>query len=958
MQGASRTDETLLERDAERAALQAALARAREGAGSLTAIAAHAGLGKSRLVAHAAGAAREAGMEVLAARGGEAERDFPFGVSLQLFEARLAAATPARRRRLLDGSAGLAAPLFGGPPPSVAGEEGARALLSLVHGLFWLTSNLADAGPVCLAVDDAQWADEPSLRYLRYLAQRLEDLPVAVVVVVRTGDPGAAEGDVAGLLAHPLTVTLSPRPLSAPAVAQLVRRDHPEAGEEFCGACAEATGGNPFLVRQLVATVDATRVAAGPQAAEQVRRLAPESVARAILMRLARLPPGAARLARVAAVLGDGAPREVAARLAELDREHARAAADALVEAEVLAPEDTLSFVHPVVREAIRADLPPAERAALHGQGARLLEAAGEAPERVAAHLLESSPGGDARVVERLRAAAAAALARGAPDAAVRLLRRARAEPPPPEARTDTLLELGHAEAAAGAPEAAERLEAAIDALGEEAADAGDEARRRRAGACLALGGTLYAAGRLAEAATAFERGLETPGAQDASALAARLEAGFHSAGRLVPELRARVAARLGPRLSDPPAGDTPGERALLAGLALEATLGERTRDEAAALARRAWGDGELLREETSDGSAVYLLTGALIWCDELELDVEVLDAAIEDARRRGSVMAFATASYCRGGPLHALGRLPEAIADLESAIDAHRYGWEMYLPAARAGLALARLDRGDPEAAQEALELADEERWRGSLPHVSWLEARGAVRLAQGRAGEALDDLLAAGRRYVEDFAMVNPAVSPWRSRAALAAAQLGDLDRARELSDDELSRARAYGAPRALGLALRARGLLEVEGGLDLLHEAVDVLAPSQARLDHARALLDLGAALRRAGRRQDSRAPLADALDRAERFGALGLAERAREELRVAGARPRRAALSGSDSLTPSELRVAQLAARGMTNREIAEALFVTMKTVEFHLRHAYSKLDIPSREHLAAALEDAA
>ena len=940
MQAATDTDQTLLERDAERVAVEEALARARAGSGSLTAVVAHAGLGKSRLLEHATAVARDGGMSVLTARGGETERDFPFGIALQLFEAPLAAAAPAERERLLVGSAGLAASLFEGTP-------GAGAPSSLVHGLFWLASNLAEGAPLLIAVDDVHWADAPSLRFLRYLVARLTDLPVALVLAARSGDPGATADDVAGLLEHPLARIVRPGSLSDAAVAALVRARHAKADDEFCRACALVTGGNPFLVEQLLATAEATGLDTGPEGAEQVRTLAPESIARAILMRLARLPAGAAGLVRVAAVLGDGAPRSVADRLADLDRASAHVAAAALVETQVLCPGDVVEFVHPVVREAVYSDLPPAERAAVHARAAQLLEDAGQPPERVTAHLLESSPSGDPHVVAALRAAAARALAQGAPEVAVRCLRRAVAEPPELSTRAETLAELGRAEAAASAPEAADRLERALEEL---------EDPRGRAETCLVLGNTLHAAGRPADAARAYERGLEALGAAEPAPdpLAARLEAGYHSSARLVPELRADVAARLAPRLKRPPRGDAGGERALLASLALEATFDGHTRDEAADLARRAWGDGALLRDETSDGAAVYLLAGALLGCDELVAAVAVLDAAIEDARTRGSVMAFATASYCRGGPLHGLGQITAAIADLEAAVDAERYGWEIYLAAARASLTLARLDRGELGAAQDALAEGEEDRWRGLLPHYPWLEARGAVRLAQGRAREALDDLLAAGRGLVEEFGMANPAVSAWRSRAALAAAQLGQLDQARELSDDELGRARAFGAPRPLGIALRARGLVEGDDGLDLLRESVQVLTLSPARVEHARALLDYGAALRRAGRRQDSREPLSEALALAEGCGALALAERAREELRVAGARPRRATFSGRDALTPSEQRVAQLAAQGMTNREIAEALFVTSKTVEWHLRHAYRKLDVPSREHLAEAL----
>jgi DNA-binding CsgD family transcriptional regulator len=173
--------------------------------------------------------------------------------------------------------------------------------------------------------------------------------------------------------------------------------------------------------------------------------------------------------------------------------------------------------------------------------------------------------------------------------------------------------------------------------------------------------------------------------------------------------------------------------------------------------------------------------------------------------------------------------------------------------------------------------------------------------------------------------------------------------------LSTEEVALAEEFGGPRTLGVALRAAGLVE-DGtrGIELLRDAAGVLESSGARLEHARAMADLGAALRRAGQRADSREILRKALDLAHRCGALALTERTHTELVAAGGRPRRLILSGLDSLTPSERPVTQLAAAGLSNRDIAQHLFITTRTVEGHLTHAYQKLDITSREQLSAAL----
>jgi DNA-binding CsgD family transcriptional regulator len=236
----------------------------------------------------------------------------------------------------------------------------------------------------------------------------------------------------------------------------------------------------------------------------------------------------------------------------------------------------------------------------------------------------------------------------------------------------------------------------------------------------------------------------------------------------------------------------------------------------------------------------------------------------------------------------------------------------------------------------------------------AAWLlAARGRLRLAELRPAAAIDDLLAAGELFTR---LRGPSpTTPWRSDAALAKLALDARAEARALAAEEVALAEEFGGPRTLGVALRAAGLVEDGSrGIELLRQSVGVLQSSAARLEHARAMADLGAALRRAGQRADSREILRTALDLAHRCGALALTERTHTELVAAGGRPRRLILSGLDSLTPSERRVAQLAAAGLSNREIAQHLFITTRTVEGHLTHTYQKLDITSREQLPAAL----
>jgi DNA-binding NarL/FixJ family response regulator len=235
---------------------------------------------------------------------------------------------------------------------------------------------------------------------------------------------------------------------------------------------------------------------------------------------------------------------------------------------------------------------------------------------------------------------------------------------------------------------------------------------------------------------------------------------------------------------------------------------------------------------------------------------------------------------------------------------------------------------------------------------------ASGVLRAAAGNHEAAIEELRACG---LDDpaFGGENPAVLPWRSAAALSLAELGRLGEARELAADELRRAQSFGAARAIGIALRAQALVGPgTERLERLSEAQVVLAASPARVELARVLVDLGASCRAVGKRTAARDPLLEGLALAARCGARTLERRARAELAAIGVRPRATERSGADSLTPSERRVVELAAAGGTNREIAQTLFVTEKTVETHLGRAFRKLDVSSRRQLPEVLARAA
>jgi DNA-binding CsgD family transcriptional regulator len=281
-----------------------------------------------------------------------------------------------------------------------------------------------------------------------------------------------------------------------------------------------------------------------------------------------------------------------------------------------------------------------------------------------------------------------------------------------------------------------------------------------------------------------------------------------------------------------------------------------------------------------------------------------------------------------------------------------HQLGAELFGSLA---MPVVWLERGEIEAASELVESVP-------LPEASLKESfgvillaqRGRVRVARGDLQAGLADLLEADRRMSAAGWQLS-VLTDWVPASTQASVALGRREEASRLAARELAQARAYGAPRRLGIAMSVVGALD-SGATEpaTAREAVEVLERAGARLEQARALVRVGTGLRAAGRREEAREPLSQAVDMAHRIGAHALAEHARAELVASGARPRRMALSGPESLTPAEFRTARMAAEGLTNRQIAQALFVSTKTIETQLSQAYFKLEIHSRGDLARAL----
>ncbi|MFF3404520.1 AAA family ATPase [Streptomyces sp. NPDC002659] len=934
----------LLEREAESGAVAEAMQDLTQGGGGLLLVEGPAGIGKSRLLAQVRAAALEAGASVVWARGTQLEREFAFGVVRQLFEPLLADADTAERETLWSGPAAQARRVFAPADPATepAGD------FAVLHGLYWLTANAGADIPRVLLLDDLQWCDAPSLRYLAYLLPRIENLAVLVAAALRTGESATDERLVQQITTDPAGQVLRPRPLSARATALLLDQALSTGVDpSFAAACHAATGGNPLLLCELARTIAAEGIEASAANAALVRGLGARAVARLVAARTARLPDSSIAIARAVAVLGDHAELTHVAALAGQQPDTALTQVAALERLDILRAEQDhtgvrLAFIHPLVQAAVHDSIDLADRTTNHRRAAQLLTMADADSERVAAHLLHTPPAGDPHTVTALRAAAAGAAGRGAPEGAYTYLRRALTEPPTEAQHLQVLTEAGHAALLVDVEAAVVHLQQALDQTTDPVARADIAARL----------GTAHVYLLDADRGLAIwdEALLLLPADQEERKR--RLEAGLLTMATWVVPGQNEVLGRV-PDLRRLRPHDSIGGRLL--DCAIAGRNGALCDPTAVSRASRALADGTLIAQTAGDAS-VMGGWNALLTADDEHIVMDSLNTAVEHAHLHGSLYALTPAYTMRALGWLWRGRLTQAEHDARESVRlAELAGIGVGNFFAGVSLTEALTEQGRLNEAEQALQTIGVTAARCPPgPAYSALASLARLQSLQGNHQAALDTALHA-QQVCQAYDIHNPADVAWRTEAAFALYALKRANDAREIAAEDLRLARQWGAPRALGRALRTAGL--VQGGpkgLALLEEAVGVLENSPACLEHAKALTDYGAALHRSGHSTTARRPLRHALDLATRCSATPVVEQARTELTAAGGRPRHTAITGPDALTPSEKRVADLAADGATNRQIAQTLFVTPKTVEVHLSSVYRKLGITTRNQLPTAL----
>jgi DNA-binding CsgD family transcriptional regulator len=932
----------LLERGDELDTLRAGLAAARAGRGGVVVLEGAAGAGKSALIAATCAESERDGLRVIAARGGELEQDYPFGVIRQLYEPVLASVNPKRRARLLAGAAAPAAWVLG----MSEGETGIHAAgFVSMHAIYWLTAQLAAEQALVLTVDDAHWADASSLRALDFLARRMSDLPAVLIVALRPEEPGARM-DLLDELRHVAERRVSLKALRPASVARIVRDQIPDASNEICDACHAATAGNPLYVRELLRTLSAGDVRPDRDA---VSTASVPTLGDRVIRRVDRVADDAPALARAMAVLGDGARLTTAAALATVTEEQAGRIAHRLLRVEILRAEDPIAFVHPLVRRSIYDSIPEAERQTAHRHAARLLEASGAPPEAVGAHLRTLTPSGDASVASTLLAAAERALDRAALDEAADWLERALAEDAVEPPRIHLLARLAAVKTIQRDPSAITELRQAYE-LAEH-----PEARSRMA---FALAEVLGHAGQWDAAVTVIES-IESELDDDPDTELQAEVAAIRAVVMLNDPARIDEFDRRRARYVELARGDYWASHALAALLAVEAAHRGRPQ-EALAFNQRALESGRLLGQRGAGAWAAPQVLYVFIEAEQFDQALAAIDQVDAAAHASGSVVGLLTVAAFRGAAYARRGDLAGAEADLATALGlAREAGLLMGITTMLFILIDVLLERDNQSHVGELVEQTQlGPDFLATTSGAMLLEVRGRLRLARRDRRGGIDDLRAAGR--IISAMRYGPLFSTWRSSLALAL-PAADRDEANALASEELKLAQLTGLARPRGIALRTLGVLQdAPNNIDLLRQSVALLEGSPARLEHARSLVELGGALRRANQRSDARGPLGEGMRLAHVCGAHRLTQRAKQELQAGGGRRPRLSIHGRDALTASELRVVKLASSGATNTEIAQELYVSLKTIETHLSHSYLKLGLAgsgSRGRLAEVLERA-
>ncbi|MEV0618504.1 LuxR family transcriptional regulator [Nonomuraea sp. NPDC050404] len=952
----------LLERGKELSRAKQALGAAGAGDGSMLAVIGPPGVGKSALLRSVADACAPHA-RVLRAGGTVVEQDFAFGIAQQLFEPLMAGVPESRWAACLGSGAGMVREMLSGGSWST-GSYRSLGQEAILHALQSLIVDLSGDEVLLIMVDDLQWADAPSLRWLAYLAKRLGNARVLIAGAF-TEDCAASDHMLLREIAASAARTLYPMPLSAGAVRQVVGEEFGQPCDPaFARACHEVSGGNPALLYAMLRELRTAGFTPVASRAADVHAVSQPFLRDRRMFCLSIQPAMVRDLVQAMVVLGDLAEPELISELAGLDSIDYKSAMQTLDRLGLLAGGDAPRFVHQSLRHGIESAMSVRTRTQMHRRAAALLHAAGHPAEQVADQLLLVTSGYEPWEFDTLRAAAGTALERGSAREAVRYLRHALLHSPPDsEDRGRRLADLAAAERSFDLASSVTHLAQAMPML---------TSATERASAALSIPPALAAVnpslGALVRDAASRLHDLDPACARDDLGL--RLEARDRYLNLQDGTRLGEAADRLRRFGADVPVSTGAGRELLTVLTYAAAVTGAVTAGGVCALATR------ILERELPHAGHAYtalpLLVPALILADATAPVAQWLDALPERALDGVAVLVNAE----RAAILRASGRPAQAKSLALSVLDNADPAWPEAAAMAVWTLAMVALDTRDAELAERVIRTGPESGDLRVL--VAHRMMRGMLDAVRGDLPAALDRFLDSGKQLAR-CGWTNTALYPWRVWAAAVSHRLGRTQVAAELAVQELAFAREWCAPAVYGRALRLHGTLTPgEEGVDLLRRAVDTLRGSEDRIELSRTLMFLAGRLG-GGPSTGPSAGLGGGLGGGP-GGGLGVEEFGAEGRRVAqecgvswaegswagdswGGAGEDAGVNGPalrlvtperGELTRTEETVAAFVLRGWTNQQIADSLGVTRRAVEKSLTSTYRKLGVSGRAALVEEL----
>ncbi|WP_320064961.1 ATP-binding protein [Micromonospora sp. RTGN7] len=910
--------ELLLDRECEIERIRELVADAQEGRSSLLIIEGGYAEGKTALLNYLVATARRGDNKILFASGGGGLEVRPFETLRELFQ-----------------PAGIEIPL----PVDVEGSETAagshrgtqsglaerRTTDEMFASLYHQTRKMMEGGPLIIVIDDLHRVDRESLSWLVHLARRSAGSPLLLALAVNRGEPARDIGLIEDLRDTVTCTSLHLTPLSRNAGRELVESHcRVRADDDFVTACLALTGGTAGFANQLCRMLSTSKIAPTVENLGVLVKLSVPRIAEYVANRLNRLSPHALDVARAIAVLDSDADISLIAALCSLEKSITTDVILLMAQAGFL--NSTIAFANPIVQTSLYGSLAAGGRRSLHHKaGSLLAEGAGHAPRRVAFHLLALGVTSDPDVVRLLALTASELAAIGDDELSIACLERAMQGSLSPAHRARLAMGLGVALRHRDVDNSIRYLQYASASM---------ESRPERLAISWHLATGFAVQGDFARAIEVLSRHLIDSDGDDQEMIAYR-------------DLLSMINGPSGAGESRLPMLDSPHQIIIATRLAWSG----RQQDQAVAMADEFLfaGHSMLVNSVTS---AFALLV--LLYADRLDL----VERHLADVEQQNHALLPTEIATLRCQTALRRGDLESAEAYARAAMKDVNDGLPAPITFHEVGTMVdVLLAQGEYEEAGEMLSKAGllykvPNQWR----YHQLLATRGRLRVARGDVRAGLLDLLTAGNRLTS-LGVVNPAINPWLMDTAVGLAQLGHDSQAQVIARRQVASARGWGGARLLGQSLHTLAQLEPneDDALQLMQEAVSAFEGSYFHLDLGRTLVDLGRAQTRAGRQRDARDSFRRGLDMAHRCGAEMLAEQAHVDLVRSGGRPRRRAQSGRDALTPTEERIAQMVVGGKTNREIAQDLFVSLRTIELHLTNIYRKFRILGRSELVAAMD---